>query len=97
MKSIDKVVFLGSKSLGLQVLRTVYGLRPESLSAVITFDDRTDVRSDLDGFKSFSESIKSLPTNSDNGVVGTWSPPIINSVASGTYTFTPSANQCANA
>lgn len=56
MKSIDKVVFLGSKSFGIQVLKTIYGLRPESLCAVITFDDRTDTRSDLNGFKSFSES-----------------------------------------
>ncbi len=35
-----------------------------------------------------------LPTTSNNGIIGTWSPAINNS-ASTTYTFTPSANQCA--
>jgi hypothetical protein len=36
-----------------------------------------------------------LPTTSNNGVAGTWSP-AINNAATTTYTFTPAAGQCAN-
>jgi gliding motility-associated-like protein len=35
-----------------------------------------------------------LPTTSNNGITGTWSP-AINNTATTTYTFTPSAGQCA--
>ena len=37
-----------------------------------------------------------LTTVSTNGITGTWSPSIVNNMANGTYTFTPSAGQCAN-
>ena len=33
---------------------------------------------------------------SQNGITGTWSPAIINNTTSGTYVFTPNANQCAS-
>ncbi len=36
-----------------------------------------------------------LPTTSDNGITGTWSP-AVNNTATTTYTFTPTAGQCAN-
>jgi gliding motility-associated-like protein len=36
-----------------------------------------------------------LPTTSNNNITGTWSPATINTTASGTYTFTPDAGQCA--
>ncbi|RZM18999.1 MAG: T9SS type A sorting domain-containing protein, partial [Pedobacter sp.] len=36
----------------------------------------------------------SLPTTSNNGIIGTWSP-ALNNNATTTYTFTPSAGQCA--
>lgn len=36
-----------------------------------------------------------LPTVSDNGIAGTWSPNIISTISAGTYTFTPLASQCA--
>ena len=36
-----------------------------------------------------------LNTVSQNGIVGTWSPSIINNTADGTYFFTPNAGQCA--
>jgi gliding motility-associated-like protein len=36
-----------------------------------------------------------LPTNSINGIAGTWMPSIVNNTNSGTYTFTPNAGQCA--
>src|SRR5687768_3857605 len=39
----------------------------------------------------------SLPTTSDNGITGVWSPATINTATAGTttYTFTPDAGQCA--
>jgi gliding motility-associated-like protein len=40
------------------------------------------------------ESIPALPTTSTNGVSGTWSP-AINNMSTTTYTFTPTAGQCA--
>jgi hypothetical protein len=40
-------------------------------------------------------SISDLPTTSNNGVTGTWSP-AINNTATTLYTFTPSVGQCAN-
>jgi subtilisin-like proprotein convertase family protein len=39
-------------------------------------------------------SIPSLPTNSTNGIAGTWSPSMNNN-ATTTYTFTPNSGQCA--
>jgi gliding motility-associated-like protein len=35
-----------------------------------------------------------LPTTSNNGITGTWIPSVVDNQNSGTYTFTPSANQC---
>jgi hypothetical protein len=40
------------------------------------------------------ETLAALPTNSINGFVGTWSP-ALNNMSTTTYTFTPSAGQCA--
>jgi len=40
-------------------------------------------------------SVPALPTTSGNGVTGTWSPSSVSNTASGTYTFTPTAGQCA--
>lgn len=41
------------------------------------------------------ETLSALPTISNNGVTGTWSP-ALNNMASTTYTFTPNSGQCAN-
>ncbi len=41
------------------------------------------------------EVLNPLPTNSDNGISGTWSP-AINNTSTTTYTFTPDGGQCAN-
>jgi hypothetical protein len=41
------------------------------------------------------ETLALLPTTSTNGISGIWSP-ALNNLATTTYTFTPSANQCAN-
>jgi hypothetical protein len=38
--------------------------------------------------------LSTLPTTSNNGITGTWLP-AINNTATTTYTFTPTANQCA--
>ncbi|WP_338731717.1 T9SS type B sorting domain-containing protein [Mangrovimonas cancribranchiae] len=40
------------------------------------------------------DTLATLPTTSDNGVTGSWSPAIDNTVTT-TYTFTPDAGQCA--
>jgi gliding motility-associated-like protein len=40
--------------------------------------------------------IQSLATTSPNLISGTWTPPTISNIASGSYLFTPNANQCAN-
>jgi large repetitive protein len=40
-------------------------------------------------------TVPSLTATSDNGVTGTWSPSTVSNTASGTYTFTPTAGQCA--
>jgi gliding motility-associated-like protein len=40
-------------------------------------------------------SVPALPTTSTNGITGTWNPSTVNNNASGTYTFTPAAGQCA--
>ena len=40
------------------------------------------------------QQISALPTTSNNGITGTWSP-ALNNTATTTYTFTPNANQCA--
>ena len=40
-------------------------------------------------------NVPSLPTTSDNGINGTWSPATVSNTASGTYTFTPAAGVCA--
>ncbi len=38
-----------------------------------------------------------LPTTSTNNITGTWDPSSVSNIASGTYTFTPNAGQCATA
>jgi len=35
-----------------------------------------------------------LPTTSNNGITGTWSPAVISNTANGVYLFTPTAGQC---
>ena len=40
-------------------------------------------------------AVASLPATSDNGILGTWTPAVVDNTTSGTYNFTPDANQCA--
>src|SRR5205814_5333370 len=35
-----------------------------------------------------------LPTTSNNNITGTWNPAVISTTASGSYVFTPAAEQC---
>jgi hypothetical protein len=37
-----------------------------------------------------------LPTTSDNGITGSWSPSIISTMATGDYSFTPDTGQCSS-
>ena len=39
--------------------------------------------------------VPTLPTTSQNGITGTWSPSVVDNANSGTYTFTPTNGQCA--
>ena len=42
------------------------------------------------------DTAPTLNTTSPNGIVGTWSPSIIDTTTSGNYVFTPNPNQCAS-
>lgn len=54
---MDKIILIGSKELGLNVLKTIYALEPTSLIAVITLDDSQDNRSVLPQFISFCKDM----------------------------------------
>ena len=43
-----------------------------------------------------SANVPSLPSISDNGINGTWSPNVIDNQNDGSYVFTPNVGQCAN-
>jgi methionyl-tRNA formyltransferase len=51
-----RVVFLGSKTLGVRVLEELYSISPEMLIAVITINDSNDSRSALDRFHKFQQN-----------------------------------------
>lgn len=55
---MDKVVFIGSKSLGIKCLKEMHRLKPDSIMAAITFDDSADIRSNFEDFKSYCETSK---------------------------------------
>ena len=40
--------------------------------------------------------VPTLPTTSNNGISGNWSPSVIDNQASGSYVFTPTSGQCAD-
>lgn len=42
----------------------------------------------------YGETAPTLPTSSNNGIVGTWSPSIVSNISSGNYTFSPSYKGC---
>ncbi len=44
----------------------------------------------------FNDELPILPTTSSNGVIGIWSPAIVDKNYKGNYVFTPNSGQCAN-
>lgn len=58
MSRINRVLFMGSKQLGLRVLQEMYSLSPETLIGVLTIDDSNDTRTVFSGFQGFSNGNK---------------------------------------
>ncbi|MBF0430225.1 MAG: methionyl-tRNA formyltransferase [Fibrobacteria bacterium] len=54
MGKIKRVLFIGSKHLGLEALKKMYSLSPDSLIGILTIDDSNDTRSVLNDFQHFS-------------------------------------------
>lgn len=54
MSKIERVLFIGSKQLGLRVLEEIYVLSPDSLIGILTIDDTNDTRTMFGGFQTFS-------------------------------------------
>jgi methionyl-tRNA formyltransferase len=55
MSKISRVLFLGSKQLGLRVLQEMHLLSPATLMGVVTIDDTTDTRTKFADFQVFAE------------------------------------------
>ncbi len=53
MSKINRVLFIGSKQLGLRVLKEMHLLSPETLIGILTIDDSNDTRSVLADFQDF--------------------------------------------
>ena len=53
-RKISKVLFVGSKRLGLRILKQMHRLSPNTLLGAVTIDDRGDSRSVYDDFQRFS-------------------------------------------
>ena len=54
MSEIKRVLFIGSKPLGLRCLKKLYELKPSALIGVMTFDDRDDQRNAFDDICRFA-------------------------------------------
>jgi gliding motility-associated-like protein len=78
---------------------TTYTFTPTSGQCTVTTSTLTVVVNPIEAVFSLvapicsGEVLANLPTTSDNGVSGTWSP-ATNNTATTTYTFTPTAGQC---
>jgi len=55
MGKINRVLFLGSKQIGLNSLSTIYNLDKSSLIGIITIDDRNDGRNVFEEIQQFSK------------------------------------------
>ena len=53
-----RVVFMGSKGLGLSILKELSTLAPDALSGVLTLDDSHDLRSELPKLRQFARGAK---------------------------------------
>lgn len=51
---IDRVIFIGSKSIGLECVRAIYEINPTVLQGIITIDDQNDLRSRYNEFCAFA-------------------------------------------
>ncbi|MEX2286351.1 MAG: methionyl-tRNA formyltransferase [Planctomycetaceae bacterium] len=56
MRDMSRVVFIGSKHLGLNCLKRIHELAPSSLAGVVTIDDSSDTRTVFDQFQSFGDA-----------------------------------------
>ncbi|HET6559696.1 MAG TPA: gliding motility-associated C-terminal domain-containing protein [Prolixibacteraceae bacterium] len=78
---------------------TTYTFTPDAgqcgttATMTITISDEVTPTFTADGPYCVGETIAALPTVSNNGIRGTWSP-AINNTQTTTYTFTPDAGQC---
>lgn len=52
---MSKVLFIGSKAIGLRSLEIIHSLDPESIVGIMTLDDSKDERNALDGFRSYAK------------------------------------------
>lgn len=87
----------GTAGLGVHVITYQYLNACDTVSCIFTI---TVSPSEAPVFSipdiCFEDASPTLPLISDNGIVGTWSPSAVSNTTSGTYTFTPNPNQCAN-
>jgi methionyl-tRNA formyltransferase len=58
MKNIKRVLFMGSKQLGLRVLQEMHASSPETLIGAVTIDDSKDTRTKFNSFVVFCEANK---------------------------------------
>ena len=70
------------------------GCREASAIGTITVNDNVTPLFDAVGPYCEGADIPALPTESTNGITGTWSP-VLNNIATTTYIFIPDAGQCA--
>ena len=54
---MNSTAFLGSKKIGLEILKTMHRIAPQALSVIMALDDRQDGRSCLDKFCDFAASV----------------------------------------
>jgi methionyl-tRNA formyltransferase len=55
VSEIDRVLFIGSKQLGLRVLQTMHSLSPDTLIGAMTIDDSQDTRTRFADFRTFAK------------------------------------------
>jgi gliding motility-associated-like protein len=71
------------------------GLCANTQSMIITVTQKTTPTFTQVGAICSGDALAALPTTSNNGITGTWSP-AVNNTATTTYTFTPTSGLCAN-
>jgi hypothetical protein len=81
----------------LTVIETINGCDGDPINLNITITPKVDPTFNTFGPYCLNAVPALLPTTSNNGIDGTWTPSAINTSAPGTttYTFTPAADECA--